>query len=147
MNITAVHRAIAGAVNGLTLSGNTLRVTATPFMPLMPECPHFYPHSWRIAYDRTFGQPNSLCELTSTWHLALALSDDEAAHYEATSLAGSGEETIREAILKARGAPGEAALDGAADDLRLQTASGPTSVDVGETHLLVIEFSLLVIGH
>lgn len=148
MDVTHIHERIAAAVNGAELSGNTLRVTATPYMPLMPEPPHFYPHSWRINYDKTFSRTRQQQnEFTSTWHLVLAIGDDESAHYEATRLAGSGEGTIREVILDARGGPGEEALGGVVDDILLRAASGPNSVDVGDLHLLVVEFSLFVIGH
>lgn len=150
MDIHAVHEAIADAVNGTPLSGNRLRVTATPFMPLYPEVPHFYPHSWRIQYDRTYGgttgNPSGMNELTDTWHLVLALSDDESAAAEASRLAGSGESTIRSRLIAARGGPGQPALGGAAEDLRLTTASGPSDVEVGTTHFLVVEFLITVIG-
>lgn len=148
MDITAVHQAISDAVNTAALQGSTLQVTATPHMPLYPTVPHFYPHSWRILYDRTFGgeQYKGMNELTTTWHLCLSLTDDESGFSEATRLAGSGESTIREVILAARGGPGEDALGGAAEDLRLVSASGPNSVDIGDLHLLVIEFPISVIG-
>lgn len=148
MDIYAVHAAIADAVKGAQLTGNTQRVVATPFMPMQPEVPHFYPHSWRILYDRTFGgeQYKGMNELTTTWHLVLALADDEAGFSEASRLAGSGESTIRAALLAARGGPGEDALGGAAEDLRLVSASGPSLVDIGDLHLLAIELPISVIG-
>lgn len=143
MDITLIHQRIADAVNGAAIQGNTLQVTATRHMPASPEVPHFYPFNWRATYDKTFG---GLVELTTTWHLALSRSDDEAGHQEATDLAGSGESTIRAALLAARGAPGELALSGACDDLRIVDASGPSPVDIESTHLLVVEFSIFCFG-
>lgn len=151
MDITRVHQAISDAVNAAALQPGALQVTATPFMPLHPTVPHFYPFSWRINYDRTFGgaegTPSGMNELLTTWHLCLSLSADEAGHEEATTIAGSGEETIRDVILSTRGGPGEYALSGAAEDVRLVSASGPNLVNISETtQLLVIEFPIQAIG-
>jgi hypothetical protein len=150
VDIHAVHTAIAAAVNGTALQRSTLQVSATAFMPLYPTVPHFYPHSWRITYDRTYGgtegTPSGMNELTTTWHLLLSLADDESGFAEASRLAGSGESTIRARLLAARGAPGQDALDGAAEDLRLVTASGPSLVDIGDAHYLAIEMPVFVIG-
>lgn len=143
MNITLIHQRLAEAVNNAQLTGNNLRVIATAYMPKKPEPPHFYPFNWRATYDRTHG---GMVELTETWHLVLAMGDDEAAHYEATGLAGTGEGTIRAAIIAARGGPGEDALGGAVDDIVLRSASGPNPVSVGDTHYLVIEFVLYMTG-
>jgi len=148
MDIELIHRRMAEAVNGAQLKGNNLQVTATPYIPRHFEPPHFYMFNWRIRYDRTFS-PNrqNMHEFTTTWHLALAFADDEAAEQEASALSGSGEQTIRDVILDARGAPGEYALGGAADDIRPVTASGPNEINVGDVHLLVVEFVFDVIGH
>ena len=151
MDIQAIHTAIAGVVNTAALQGTTLQVTATDFMPLLPEVPHFYPFNWRITYDRTYGGggQGGMAELVTTWHLVVSNSNDESAYQEATRLAGTGESTIRAALIAARGAPGVDALDGAGgcEDLRPTGASGPTSVDVGDLHLLVVEVPIWVVGH
>lgn len=143
MDITTIHQAISDAVNTAQLKPGSLQVTATPYMPLYPTVPHFCPFSWRASYDKTYG---GLVELTTTWHLVLSLSNDEAGHQEATKLAGSGESTIRSVLIDARGGPGEDALGGACDDILLRSSSGPNLVDIGDTHLLVIEFSIYVTG-
>lgn len=145
LDVAAVHTGIADAVNDAHLNLGTLEVIATDYMPLAPTVPHFYPFSWRAIYDRTFG---GMVELTETWHLCISMSDDLSGYAEASRLASSGENTIRSALIAARGEPSPTptALGGAADDVHLTTSSGPTSVELGEAHLLVVEFTILVIG-
>lgn len=150
VDITLIHERIAEAFDDAALQGNTLQLTVTPYMPLYPTPPHFYPFNWRINYDRTYGTSieAGMAELTTTWHLCLSLASDESGHQEATRLAGSGETTIRSVLIGARGAPGEDALGGACDDLRLTGASGPNLINISDTvNLLVIEFPIFVIGH
>ena len=144
MEIDLIYTRMAAAVSGAALSGNTLRVTALDYMPSQPEVPMFYPYSFRASYDKTFG---GLVELSTTWHLVVSRSDDESGYAEATKLCGSGEGTIRAALIAARGGPGELALSGAADDIHLIGCNGPTDVDLGEVHLLVVEFQCVVMGN
>jgi hypothetical protein len=146
VDISLILTRIAGAVNGAALQGTTLQVTALDYMPSMPEVPMFYPYSFRAEYEQTFG---GLVKLNTTWHLCVSRSDDEAAYEEATKLIGTGEGTIRDVLVAARGEPSPTptALGGAADDIFLMGCNGPTDVNLGDVHVLVIEFQLQVIGN
>ena len=146
MDVSLILTRIAAAVNDAELLGNTLKVAALDYMPSSPEVPMFYPYSFRASYDKTFG---GLVELSTTWHLVVSRSDDDAAYEEATKLVGTGEGTIRAALIAARGepSPSPTALGGAADDIHLIASSGPTDVALGEVHLLVVQFDLQVIGN
>ena len=145
MDVKAFLTSIAGAVNDAELSGNTLQVTATRFIPSAPEPPHFYPFHWRVVYDRTYaGQ----VELTTTWHLLLSRAEEESALEEASDLSGTGENTIRAAVEAARktGTGGRFA-DDSADDAVVRSAEGPRLFDFGsDAHFWGVEFTIFALG-
>lgn len=147
VDIDTVIEKIAAAVNEASLTGNTLGITALDGMPDMPEPPCFYPFNWRTAYHKTHG---GMVELTMTWHLALSRGGDDGiatGQKEAQRLSGSGESTILAALTAARGAPGQYALDGAADDVVLTGANGPIQLVFGDgAHFWGVEFTIFVMG-
>lgn len=147
MDIDAVFTGLADAVNNAQLTGNTVRVTASAFMPDFPEVPHFYPYTFRGAYDKTFG---GTLEVTVTAHLLLSRAEQENAIGEATRLAGTGTNTIFAAIEAARG-PASAtptALGGAADEVTVRSVEGPRLFDFGDgaPKFWGLEFTIFVIG-
>ncbi len=144
LDIEAVYVALAAAVNAAELRPHGFQVTALPYGPdSMPDLPCWYPAEFVGNYNKTF---SGLTDLTITSRLLLSRSDDKAGQRQAQKLAGAGANTIRSALHAARGAPGQEALDGAADDLVLQRVSGPRLVDIGEKSFYVLEFTIFVMG-
>lgn len=144
LDINLVYERIASAVNSASLQGETLQVTATAFSPDVPTVPHFFLAEFTGDYDRAYG---GLMELTITARLMLSRSSDETGQREARRLASAGADTIQEAINDARGAPGQAALSGACDDLWLRRVTGPRLYDYGtDGHFFGLEFMIFVMG-
>ena len=145
MDPEAVLAGIADAVNAAEVSGNTLRVTATPAMPLAPEVPHFYPFNWQGNFDRAFG---GLVDMTMTWHLLLSRADDDGAAQEASALSGNGSNTVYRAVHSRRkqGTGGKYYGD-VADDIAVRTVQGPRLFDLGtDVHFWGVEFTIFAMG-
>lgn len=143
MDISRVYTELADAVSGAKLMGSTLRVTATDFAPDSPTVPHFYLAEFTGVYEKTFG---GLMELTITARLLLSRGDERSGQQEAQRLASAATNTIRSVLVSARGAPGQSALNGEADDLWLQRVTGPRLYDFGEDHYYGLEFTIFVMG-
>lgn len=144
LNPRQVYTALAAAVNGAQLMGETLQVTATAFAPDVPTVPHWFPAEFVGRYHRTHG---GLMEMDITSRLMISRSSDETGHLEALELAGAASDTMLEAIEAARGAPGQLALSGACDDLALRQVTGPRLYDYGtDGHFYGLEFTIFVMG-
>lgn len=149
MDINAVFAGLANAVDELPLQGTTLRVKAMDYLAENPPIPCFEVAEFQIRYNRTFAteaKPFGMAEVTITANLLLSRGDDESGQKEARALASSGTNTVIQAIHAARGAPGQAALGGACDDVVVRSAQGPRLADYGSAKYYVVEFSLFVIG-
>lgn len=143
MDIDAVCEAIAAAITAAELEVNDKRVTATPFAADNLTPPHFYTAEFIGNYDKTFG---ALTELTLTCRLMTSSADDRAGQQQAKALASTGTGTLHDAFRNMRGAPGQAALSGACDDLHLQRVQGPRLFDIGEVAYYGLEFTVFVMG-
>ena len=144
MDIDAVCQAIADAITTAALDVNGERLTATPFAPDAPTTPHFYTAEFTGNYDKTFA--NSLTDLTLTCRLMLARADDKTGQQQAKALASTGTGTLHQAFRDMRGAPGQSALGGAADDIHLQRVQGPRLHEIGQASFYVLEFTVFVMG-
>jgi hypothetical protein len=79
-----------------------------------PPCAFFVPG--RLAMDRAMGR--GMDEWSMTMRLLVSRADDEASQKRLDAyLSGSGPGSVKAALEAARGAPGESALNGAADDV------------------------------
>lgn len=143
MDVDAVCEAIAAAVTTAELEVNGQRVTATAFAPEALAVPHFFTAEFVATYDKTFG---ALTELVVTCRLMLARADDRSGQKAARTLASTGAGTISAALIAARGAPGQSALGGAADDLHLQRVTGPRLYEIGQVQYYGLEFTVFVMG-
>lgn len=143
MDVDAVYQAICDAVTDAAVNANGQRVTATAFAPDGLTVPHFFPAEFVGNYDQTFG---GLAELTITARLMLSRADDSSGQEMAQKLAGTGESTIRAALVAARGLPGQAALGGTAEDIHLQRVQGPRLYDIGQASYYGLEFTIFVMG-
>jgi len=143
LEIDAVYQGLADAINDAQLPGNTAKIIALPFAPDSVVAPQLILADFVGDYDKTF---DGLMELTINAWLLLARVVDKAGQQEAQRLAGAGENTVRAAIQAARGAPGQMALNGAADDVVVRRVVGPRPFDWGESHYYGLQFTIFVMG-
>lgn len=144
MDLDAVCTGIAAAVKAAELNVAGTNVTATPFQPDSLTPPHFYTAEFTETYDKTHG---GLTLIILTSRLMVTRGVDKSSQRALQILASSGATgNIRAALNAARGAPGQKALDGAADDLQLQRAQGPRLYEVGGDQFYGLEFTIQVWG-
>jgi hypothetical protein len=112
MRIKLVRKAIAAAAKTADR-----KLTCTAFTPDSPTEPHFFVAEYTIDYNKTYGGSPTV-EFTT--RVLVGRQDDRAAQ-ELTDdyLSDEGDKSLKLAIEAARGAPGELALDGLADDLHV----------------------------
>lgn len=144
MDLNAVCDGIAAAVTSAAVTVNGQRVTATGFMPEAVAEPHFFCAETTINYHKTHG---GLVEVLLTCRLMVSRADDKSGQEKARAvLAATGSNSIPAAIEAARGAPGQAALSGACQDLVLQRVQGPRYYQIGQVEYLGLEFVIFVMG-
>lgn len=139
MDIAAVRTELADAassVAGLNCYGH---------MPGTPTMPAFVVGGYRIDYDRAMNR--GLGEIVFTCWVLTSRADDLAGQELMDDyLAGSGPSSLKVALEAARGAPGEAALGGEADDLHVQSADMQGFVTVSGTEYVGAQITIRVIG-
>lgn len=144
LDVEAVAVALAAAVTTATINLNGQRITATDFVPEALTPPHFAVAEFTNTFHRSFGGRD---EWSVTCRLFVSRADDAEGQRTARQAASStGSASILTALEAARGDPGERALDGAADDLVVQTARGPRLYQVGEQNFYGVEFVVFVTG-
>lgn len=136
-----IRRALADAVRDPTVAG----LNAYGYVPdSIPE-PCFYAGEVEIDFDSVFGR--GLDEMRVTCRLLVARSDDRSGQDTLDQyLAGSGAKSVKTALEDARGAPGELALGGLADDLHVTRVQGYRLYQVGEVQYYGAEIIVRVIG-
>lgn len=145
MQISAVRDALANAARTITLPAGIAKLTATGFMPDAVVTPHFFVADIEITYDRVMGR--GLDELLCTCRVLVSRSDDRSAQRILDAmLSGSGAASLKAALEAARGAPGQFALGGLADDLHLQRVQGYRWFEHADTTYLGAELTVKVIG-
>lgn len=115
------------------------------FVPdAVPE-PCFYVGEIEQNFDRAFSR--GMDEVTVTCRVLVARSDDRAGQEKLRSyMAGSGSTSVKAALEAARGAPGQAALSGACDDLHVVRMQGHRLYEVNGTQFYGAEWVVRVIG-
>lgn len=137
MNISLIRDELAAAL--ATISG--LRVTS--FAADSIAVPAAVVEVDNIDFDKTHG--NNLHEITFKIRVYASRATDRGGQKALDGyLAGSGTGSIRAALQAARGAPGQLALNGKADDLRLTRVDGYGVYQVGETNYYGAELSVTV---
>lgn len=118
MNVAAVKQALADAVAAKAIVG----LNCYGYSPSAPAIPAFTVGAVTVDPNQTFGG-SDVGEFTCTV-LASAADDLDGQAALDRYLSRSGTESVREALLAARGEPGELALDGVADDLTIVRVDG-----------------------
>ncbi|GIH29092.1 hypothetical protein Aph01nite_74020 [Acrocarpospora phusangensis] len=115
------------------------------FVPDVVPPPAFYAGEVEIDFDKTFGR--GMDEIQVTCRLLVSRADDRSGQALLDKyLAGSGEYSVKAALMAARGAPGEPALGGLADDLHLRRVQGYRLYQVGEVQFYGAELIVHVYG-
>ena len=145
MDIFAVRTALAAAARAATTPAGIAKLTATAYAPDAVTVPHFYVGDYTINYDRAMRR--GLDEIEFACPVLVSRAYDQAAQRLLDRLlSGSGPGSLKTAIEVARGLPGQAALDGAADDLHVMRTQGMRLYTVGSTEYLGAELIIKVIG-
>jgi hypothetical protein len=125
MDISAVRTAIANAVYTAIPS-----LTCFGYMPSAIPEPAFITGEVEITFDRAMGR--GLDELAVTCYLLVSRADDQAGQQTLDKyLKGSGADSVKAALVAARGAPGQLALGGLAHDLHLTAVRGYGLHEIG----------------
>jgi hypothetical protein len=123
LDIEAIYEEIAAAVDGATILGNTLQVVSLSYFPEQADPPLFQLESFDVTYERSFGGD---ADMTINAALMLSRADDEEGQREAKRLAGTGQQTIRDALYAKR------RQWQSCSDAYLRKASGPNLIPYGE---------------
>lgn len=139
MNIGTVRERLAAAC----LSIADLNVYG--FVPDSVTVPCVFAAEADVTFDRhSFNGQGD--EALVTLRVLVSRADDKSGQAELDSYLGRGTKSIKLAIEAARGAPGEAALSGACDDLRVIKVQGYRLYEHNGTDYYGAEFVVQCIG-
>lgn len=123
MQIALIREALADAAAAVVMPAGVPKLTCTGYVPDSVTEPHFFTGEVDVDFDKAMGR--RLDELTVTCRVLVGRADDRASQQVLDALlSGSGPASLKAAIEAARGAPGEYALGGLADDLHLMRIQG-----------------------
>ncbi|MFF0295551.1 hypothetical protein ACFYST_06070 [Kitasatospora sp. NPDC004614] len=123
MQVSTVRKALAAAARTVVLPSGVPSLTCTGFVPDSVTEPHFFVGEVAVTYDTAMNRRQD--ELEITCRVLVGRQDDEASQLVLDALlSGAGPASLKAAIEAARGAPGEPALGGLADDFRLERVQG-----------------------
>lgn len=141
MDIFAVRTAIADAASAAV---STPSLTCTGYAPDAITEPHFFVGDYTIDYNQTYRGSETV---EFTCGLMVGRPDDLSAQKLLDGyLSRSGPASIKAAIEAARGAPGQAALGGLADDLHVTRGQSYRFYEFAGTQYLGAELIIKVIG-
>lgn len=145
MQISPIRYAIADAARTVVLAEGLGKLTATGYVPDAVAAPCFFVAEVEVTYDKAMGR--GLDELSFTCRVLVGRADDRTSQQTLDGLlSGSGPASLKAAIEVARGAPGQAALGGLADDLHLQRVQGYRWYEHEGTTYVGAELVIKVIG-
>ncbi|MEV8395919.1 MULTISPECIES: hypothetical protein [unclassified Streptomyces] len=145
MQISAVREAIADAARAVVLPTTRATLTCTGYLPDAVSEPHFFVGEYDVDFDKAYGR--ALDQVQFTCRVLVGLSDDQAAQRLLDALlSGSGPASLKTAIEAARGAPGQPALGGLADDLHVTRIQGYRWYEHQGTSYVGAELVIKVIG-
>ncbi|MEU9285968.1 hypothetical protein AB0D57_14890 [Streptomyces sp. NPDC048275] len=145
MQISAIREAIAEAARAVVLPEGLAKLTCSGYVPDAVVAPHFFVAEYEQVFDR--GMSRSLDELTFTTRVLVGRGDDKAAQKLLDAmLSGSGPASLKQTIELARGAPGEYALGGLADDLHVMRVQGYRWYEHASSTYVGAELMIKVIG-
>ncbi|EPD56358.1 hypothetical protein [Streptomyces sp. HGB0020] len=146
MQISDVKDAIADAAReNITLPAGIGKLTCTGFVPDAVVAPCFFVGEVDVNYDQAMGR--GLDELLITCRVLAGRADDRSAQRILDKmLSGSGPASLKAAFETMRGAPGEFALGGLADDIHLQRVTGYRWYEHAGSSYVGAELAVRVIG-
>lgn len=145
MRMSAVRAAIADAARQVVMPAGTPKLTTTGYVPDAVTAPHFFVGEYSVEYDKAMRR--GLDEVEFTCRVLVGRADDRAGQEILDALLdGAGPSSLKQAIEAARGAPGEYALGGLADDLRLTRVQGYRWYEHQGTQYVGAELIIRVIG-
>ncbi|WP_274031489.1 hypothetical protein [Streptomyces sp. MMBL 11-1] len=144
MQMSAVRAAVAEAASAVVLPV-AAKLTCTGYTPDAVTEPHFFTGEYSVEFDRTMRRGLDSAELTC--RVLVGLADDEVAQRILDGLlSGAGPASLKAAIEAARGAPGQPALGGAADDLQVMRVQGYRWYEHQGAQYIGAELILKIIG-
>lgn len=145
MDITAVRQGIAAAAKAVAMPSGVAKLKSYAYVPDAVSAPCFFVGEVDITYDKTFGRGTD--ELSFTCRVLVSATNDRASQRLLDGmLSGSGPASLKQTIEVARGAPGELALGGAADDLRVERVQGYRWYEHAGSEYVGAELVIKVIG-
>ncbi|WP_381797293.1 hypothetical protein [Streptomyces niveus] len=149
MQMGAVRNAIAQAASAVVLPPSAGKLTCTGYTPDAVNEPHFFAGEYSLDFDRTMrrtgGRGLDVAELTC--RVLVGRQDDETSQRTLDALlSGSGPASLKTAIEAARGAPGEYALGGLADDFHVMRIQGYRWYEHQGTQYVGAELAIKIIG-
>lgn len=145
MQIAEVREALAIAASAVVLPSGVRKLTCTGYTPDAIAEPHFFVGEVSIEFDKTFGR--GLDEVEVTCRVLVGRQDDRAAQKVLDALlSGAGPASLKQALEAARGAPGEAALGGLADDFHVVRVQGYRWYEHAGVQYVGAEIIIRVIG-
>ncbi|WP_432135150.1 hypothetical protein [Streptomyces sp. bgisy154] len=145
MDIYSVRTGLADAARAVTMPSGIAKLTATPYAPDSVNAPHFYVGDYTINFDRVMRR--GLDEVEFTCAVVVSRSDDLSGQKVLDGLlSGAGAGSLKAALEAARGAPGEFALGGAADDLHVMRMQSYRFYEIAGIQYLGAELVVKVIG-
>lgn len=145
MQISKVRDAIADAARTVVLPAGVGKLVCTGYVPDGVTTPCFFVGEVEVTFDKAMAR--RLDELLFTCRVLAGRQDDRASQRIVDALlSGSGPASLKQAIEAARGAPGEMALGGLADDLHLQRVQGYRWFEHGSATYVGAELVIKVIG-
>lgn len=145
MQISQVRDAIADAARVVTLPAGIGKLVCTGYVPDAVVTPCFFVGEVEVNFDKAHGR--GMDELLFTCRVLAGRSDDRTAQRIIDALlSGAGTSSLKQAIEAARGAPGQMALGGLADDLRLERVQGYRWFEHAGATYVGAELAIKVIG-
>lgn len=146
MQISAIRDAIADAVRaGVVLPAGIGKLTCTGYVPDSVVTPCFFVGEVDVNFDQTMGRGTD--ELLITCRVLASRADDRSGQRIVDlMLSGSGTASLKAAFTAARGAPGQLALGGLADDIHLQRVTGYRWYEHAGASYIGAELAVRVIG-
>lgn len=145
MQISLIRDAIADAARVVVLPAGIGKLTCFGYVPDSIVAPCFFVGEVDVNFDKTMGRGTD--ELLFTCRVLAGRADDRSAQRILDALlSGAGEASLKQAIEAARGAPGELALGGLADDLHLQRVQGYRWYEHQGSSFVGAELAIKVIG-
>lgn len=145
MQISLIRDAIADAARVIVLPAGIGKLTCTGYTPDSIVAPCFFVAEVEITYDKAMAR--GLDELLYTCRVLAGRADDRSSQRILDAmLSGAGTASLKAAIEAARGAPGQMALGGLADDLHLERVQGYRWYEHQGSSYVGAEFVIKVIG-